>query len=249
MGVKSGEPGRGTDGRKSRWSAHRAARREEFIDAALRALAEHGPELHIGHVAQQAGVSKPVLYRQFADKADLLAALQERGVTMLIERVVPALDDSLPPLDRIRGAIDGFFSLLDEHPNLYWLAARTIPTGPRGEGTGVHAGKALTSAELTRIFDESLHFFGLDTRGAEPWAHAIVGMVQNTAEWWLEKQSMSRREVVDRLTEMVWAALDGFLRGYGITLDPKVPIGPDHVMSATPRHAPWRTAPPATEES
>lgn len=248
MRVKSGEPERIPDGRKSRWTAHRAARREEFIDAALRALAVHGPELHIGHVAQQAGVSKPVLYRQFADKADLLAALQERGVAMLVDRVMPALDDSLPPLDRVRGAIDGFFSLLEEHPNLYWLAARTIPAGPRGEGTGVRAGKALTAAELTRIFDEGLHFFGLDTRGAEPWAHAIVGMVQNTAEWWLEKRTMSRQEVVDRLTEMVWANIDGFLRGYGIELDPKVPISPDQVMSASPRHSPWST-PPVNEES
>ncbi|MFF8815334.1 TetR/AcrR family transcriptional regulator [Streptomyces pactum] len=248
MGVKSGGPGRVPDGRSSRWTAHRAARREEFVDAALRALAVHGPDLHIGHVAEQAGVSKPVLYRQFADKADLLAALRERGVAMLVVRVAPALDDGLPPLERVRGAIDGFFSLLEEHPNLYRLAARTVPAGPGGGGSGVRTGKALTAAELTRVFDEALHHLGLDTRGAEPWAHAVVGMVHNTAEWWLEKRPMSRQEIVDRLTEMVWAAIDGFLRGYGIELDPKSPIGPDQMMAAARRHPRWPAAAASDEE-
>lgn len=234
-GVKGGEADRSVDGRSARWSSHRAARREEFVDAALRAVARHGPDVSIAQVAAEAGVSKPVLYRQFTDKADLLVAVQERGTALLLDRLVPAINAHLATVARIRGAIDAFFSVLDDYPNLYWLAARSVPVGPAAESNGVQAGKALAAAALSHVFDENLRAFGLDAAGAEPWAHAIVGMVQNTAEWWLREAPMSRPDVVDHLTTIVWAAVDGFLRHHGITIDPDAPLDPGRILSPAAR--------------
>lgn len=223
------------DGRKERWSAHRAARRREFVDAALRSLAADGPELRVERVAAEAGVSKPVLYRQFTGKADLLAALHERATAMLVEFLAPALDPSVSPNEQIRRAVDGFFAVLDDHPNFYRLVSRTAdPSASAHEGHGVQAGVALAAVTLTGLFDEHLHAFGLDTRGAKPMAHAIVGMVHSTADWWLDTDDMNRKEVVDHLTPLVWAVLDSYLRRCGVVLDPDVPISSDDILLATP---------------
>ncbi|MFC7304689.1 TetR/AcrR family transcriptional regulator [Streptomyces monticola] len=249
MGVKGGPQGRTADGRKERWRSHRAARREEFIDAALRALTKYGPELRVDKVAAEAGVSKPVLYRQFSGKTDLLEALHERATALLIERLVPAFDSSLAPVAQVRGAVDAFFSVLDEHPNLYWLVSRTIPSGPSREGTGVRRGKALAATTLTQLFDEYLHAFGLDTRGAEPMAQVIVGMVHHTAEWWLESKSMTREEAVGFLTPVVWSAIDGFLAQQGVRIDPDVPVSPDDILSGLQRRPTFRPPRAAHEES
>ena len=46
------EPVKG-DARRDRWRSHREARREEFIQAALRALAKHGPDFGMEHVAAE----------------------------------------------------------------------------------------------------------------------------------------------------------------------------------------------------
>ena len=58
------------DGRTTRWDAHRDQRRAELVLAAVRAIDQHGPDAGIADIAAEAGVSRPVLYRYFADKDD-----------------------------------------------------------------------------------------------------------------------------------------------------------------------------------
>src|SRR6478609_6793984 len=72
------------DGRRSRWTAHRAARREELIDAAIRSIRAHGAEVGMDRIAADAHTSKPVVYRYFADKTDLHRAVTQRVVGTII---------------------------------------------------------------------------------------------------------------------------------------------------------------------
>ena len=62
------------DGRTTRWDAHRDQRRAELVQAAVRAIDQHGPDVTIADIAAEAGVSKPVLYRYFTDKDQPRAA-------------------------------------------------------------------------------------------------------------------------------------------------------------------------------
>ncbi len=87
--VKPVMPG---DARRDRWTAHREQRRREFVDAALRVLEAQGPGLLMDSVAAGAGVTKPVLYRYFSDKAALVRALDERGSQILLDRLLPAIN-------------------------------------------------------------------------------------------------------------------------------------------------------------
>ena len=66
------------DGRSTRWDAHRAQRRETIVDAALSLLGETGPDFGLDQVAARAGVTKPVIYRFFGDRAALVYAMGER---------------------------------------------------------------------------------------------------------------------------------------------------------------------------
>lgn len=208
------------DGRRSRWSGHRQQRREEFVEAALRVLAKFGPDLPIEAVAAEAGVSKPVLYRYFNDKAALVAALGEAGSAALLARMLPAMQSDRPPLERVRDTVGAYFALIDEQPNLYWLLARWPST------ESVQRDKDLIATALTAILGDYLRVFGLDSGGAEPWAYGLTGLVQSTGEWWLSRRSMSRVHVVGYVTELIWAALSGVLRDAGVVLDPARPLPP-----------------------
>ena len=75
--------------------------------------------------------------------------------------------------------------------------------------------------------------FEIDSGAAEPWAHGIVGMVQNVGEWWLERQSMSRDAVVEYLTQIIWVAIEGIMRQHGIQLDPNKPLQLNKVVKLT----------------
>ena len=50
---------------------------------------------------------------------------------------------------------------------------------------------------------------GRDPAPAAIWGRAIVGMVQNTAAWWIGGADISRREAVDALTDLVWVGIVG----------------------------------------
>jgi AcrR family transcriptional regulator len=218
------------DARRDRWRSHREARREEFVQAALRALARHGPDFGMDDVAAEAGVTKPVLYRHFTDKADLYLALGRYGTELLFDRLVPALNNEEAPVPRIRKSLDAYFSVIEEHPNLYRLLIR------RQFGRDVVAeDKELIGAALSRLLGDYLRAMDLDSGAAEPWGHGIVGLVQNVSEWWLERRTMSRDAVVEYLTQIIWAAIDGIVRQHGIAIDPHKPIEVNKVVKLSRR--------------
>jgi AcrR family transcriptional regulator len=220
--VKPGDGPR--DARRDRWSAHRAERRQQFVAAALRVLDATGPELLMDSVAAEAGVTKPVLYRYFADKAALVKALSELGSGLLLDRLLPAINSDSPALARVRDAVGAYFAVIDEHPNLYWLLARAAGTDG-GRGTDpVQRDREFIATTLTAVIGDYLRAYGLDSGAAEPWAYGITGLVQSTGEWWLERRSMNRAHAVEYVTQLIWAALAGVLREAGIVADPDQPL-------------------------
>jgi AcrR family transcriptional regulator len=88
--ARSDTPRRDDDGRSTRWSAHREARRAELVEAAVAAIDHLGPLAGVEDIAAAAGVSKPVLYRYFSDKADLHTAVGTWGADLVLERLLPA---------------------------------------------------------------------------------------------------------------------------------------------------------------
>jgi hypothetical protein len=84
--------------------------------------------------------------------------------------------------------------------------------------------KELIAQALSTLLGDYLRAMSLDSGAAEPWAHGIVGMVQNVSEWWLERKTMSREAVVEYLTQIIWSAIDGFTRSHGVAIDPNKPL-------------------------
>ena len=64
-------PVREADGRRLRWTEHRAQRREAFVVAGVAAIDQHGQSASAEQIAESAGVSRTVLYRYFRDRDDL----------------------------------------------------------------------------------------------------------------------------------------------------------------------------------
>jgi AcrR family transcriptional regulator len=181
-------------------------------------------------VAAAAGVTKPVLYRHFEDKADLYLALGRRGTEILFDQLVPAINAELAPVPRIRMALNAFFTVIEEHPNLYRLLARGNFAAKVADADVVAEDKELIATALTALLGDYMRTFGMDSGAAEPWAYGIVGMVQNTGEWWLDRRSMSLDSVVEYLTQLIWAAIDGLARQQGVVLDPNLPLEANKVV-------------------
>jgi len=201
-----------SDGRSTRWDDHREARRAELVEAAVRAIDTHGPDAPVADIAAEAGVSKPVLYRFFADKAELHAAVGKWGAELVLANLMPALLSDAPPRERTKAAVDAYLSTIELHPQVFLLLVRN-PTGdPLAEG------KASVAAAMARSLNDGLRSLGVDSGGAEPWAHGLVGLGLSVGEWWLERRTMSRAAVSRYLTAFVWHAFAGIVEEYDVDL-------------------------------
>lgn len=214
------------DGRNTRWDAHRDQRRTELVQAAVRAIDQHGPDASIADIAAEAGVSKPVLYRYFADKDELHAAVGQWGADEVLTRMLPAVRSDEPVRDRVAAAVDAYLSTLEEHPQVFLLLVRHRGSDP------LAGGKAAITAAFTRVLGDTLRGLGVDAAGAEPWAQGLVGLGLATGEWWLERETMSRAAVGRYLTAFVWHALEGAAGELGVPLSALDP--PPGSSAATP---------------
>jgi AcrR family transcriptional regulator len=208
--------GRVADGRSTRWDQHREARRAELVAAAVTAIDQHSNAASIDEIARAAGVSKPVLYRYFADKADLHAAVGQWGATLVLERLEPALAAPLPLKERVSRAVSAYFEVIEQHPQVFLLLVQQ----PSGSADPLSDGKATVAAALAEVIGGALSDLRRDTRAADPWAQAVVGLGLSTAEWWLTNRTMSRTEVSSHLVELIWGAAVGISRHRGPAIAP-----------------------------
>lgn len=208
------QPERAPDGRRSRWTEHRAQRRRAFVSAGVQAIDRYGADASAEQIAGIAQVSRTVLYRYFRDREDLRQAIADRIVASVVASVLPSLQlnrDSTPHgvIEATVGVIVGW---LDEHPNLYHFL--------RGRRTGatleaVENTLAEQVAALLRVFLTSV---GLDAAPAPPLAYGIVGLVESCGGWWLAKRTMSRESFTELVCTAVWHLLEGAVRAHDIDI-------------------------------
>ena len=99
--------------------------RARILDAAFRVMARGIATLSIPAVAREAGVSVPTIYRHFATKLDLLAAVYPHGLRRA------ALNQPAPPrsIEELRDAMRAYF----EHVESYDDLARAAMASPASE--------------------------------------------------------------------------------------------------------------------
>jgi AcrR family transcriptional regulator len=196
------------DGRKGRWAGHREQRRAELTAAAIDAIRELGPEVGMEAIAAHAGVSKPVLYRYFADKSELWLAVGQQAGALVLDTIVPAVAAVREERDAIGAAIDAYLGHIAADPHLYQFVVHQ-PDISRGRDVVADVVDTVASG-LARIFGDSLRARGLDSGAALPWAYGVVGYVQAVGDWWLrQQQPISREALGDYLTAFLWNGVSG----------------------------------------
>jgi AcrR family transcriptional regulator len=99
--------------------------RERILDATVRVIAEGLAFVSVPQVAREAGVSVPTVYRHFATKRDLLAAVYPHAVRRagMDEVVIPR------SMDELRGGLRAYFERTDSFGDL----ARAAMANPAAE--------------------------------------------------------------------------------------------------------------------
>jgi AcrR family transcriptional regulator len=196
------------DGRKGRWAGHREQRRAELTAAAIDAIRRLGPDVGMDAIAAHAGISKPVLYRYFADKSELWLAVGQQAAGMVLDAIAPAVASVREERAAIAAAIDAYLAHIAADTDLYQFVVHQ-PDIVRGRDVVADVVDTVASG-LARIFGDRLRARGLDSGAALPWAHGVVGYVQAAGDWWLrQQQPLSREALSEYLTTLLWSGVSG----------------------------------------
>lgn len=184
-----------------------AARREELLDAAADAIRACGPDASMADMAQAAGVSRPILYDHFGDRAGVAAALAARAADDLATGLSRVFGEARPVREAVARGIDIFCRFVEEEPDLY----RFLETAATPADAATM--EATIGGPLGMVFSGALEAAGKDPAPGVVWGHAALGMVFAAAEWWSTTKRISRRRLVEHLTDL----LAGGLESAGIT--------------------------------
>jgi AcrR family transcriptional regulator len=155
----------------------------------------------MAELAAAAGITKPILYDHFGDKAGLGAALAGRVVDELNETLLAGLGVGASAEERLRATVDAFIGFVEREPQLY----RYLVAGGFDDMDLV----SQVGNQITIVLRTALQAGGRDSGPAEAWSYAIIGAVFVAAEWWLARPVLSREQLVDDLCRLLWAGLGG----------------------------------------
>jgi AcrR family transcriptional regulator len=187
-----------------------AARRERIVAAALSAFAAGGyAETSMGAIAEQAGVTRAVLYDHFDSKQSLyLAVLSERNAAFLLH-VGARIGGDGGPHERMRETVETVFAFAEHDPESWKLL---FGGGAPAEGEPARASRQI-HAELvgavTALLAADAERAGIDPASAEfeAMVEMLIAALTGAVAWRDSRPAVSRERVADAALELLWRGL------------------------------------------
>jgi AcrR family transcriptional regulator len=216
------------DGRAARWQGHNQERRRRVVEAAIAMVEEGVGELSLQDVGVRAGLSRSVVYRLFADRRELDAAVQREVLAGIMDELLAAmvLEETLRAT--MRRVIGVYVDWAASHPRLHRVADYDTAVDGNGPLQQVVGQIATSAVELLEAIVDRLRVERTKPPRdiTLPFAHGMVGMVFGTVRSWVHQQvgGTDADLLVSLLTDAVWAQVDVLLRTVGIEVDADRPL-------------------------
>ena len=175
--------------------------RQRLLDDAMAAIRLHGSSVSVENIAVQAGVSKPVIYAEFGDKAGIADALALERAQQMERSLIAQLADS-EPLDTsmaVQLGASAVIGLLVDEPEVYGFIVRSMRDSDRG---------VLDNPLVRTLHDRVGMLISLLAPDADKAMVSVVtdgmfGFIFAMVESWQVAQEPSQEEVVRMIVTLV----------------------------------------------
>ena len=177
----------------------RPEREQRMLEVAGRLFAHRGYHaVSMDEVAEQADVSKPMVYAYFGSKDGLYLAYVEQAGKELLARIRDAADPSDEPHARLHAGVLEFLRFVDERRDGW--AVLYAEAAARGGPLAIQIAELRSRIAfiVKRLLQESTGTDGeaaLATASLEGVAHAVVGAGESLANWWLAHPDIEAEQV------------------------------------------------------
>ncbi len=181
-----------------------AERRALIVEAAGRLFGERGYDgTRLDDVAAAAGVTKPILYRHFADKRALYVALLERHRDDLpgFAAAIPA-DGTVR--ERVRAVLEVWLAYVHGHDYAWRMLFRDTGGGPEVQPVRaeVHARARAVLVDMIGLLGEA----DIPHAEREPLAELMSMGMANLVLWAMDEPGASDEAILDAMTR-TWTGL------------------------------------------
>ena len=138
-----------------------AERREQLLDVTKQIVGEHGfHQLSIEMIAQQAGITRPVVYQHFEDLDALLEAMLQREALRALSQLSGILPQSVPSdgdrSTELLAALRGYLETIQSDPVTWRLVLMPPEGAPRVLRETVENGRDAVVAALAQVVGPGL---------------------------------------------------------------------------------------------
>jgi AcrR family transcriptional regulator len=171
-------------------------RREQIVDAAGQVLARRPPaEVTFEEIADEAGISRALVYNYFGDRAALLAAVYLRSFDQLDQDLAAALDAAHAPVDQVADVVHCYVRFARANAPAW----RQLPLAGTIDHPSIEGARRRRLARLA------------DAWGGTPEARivavGIAGLLEAVTVDWVDAGAVDSDELAALLVTLVWSGL------------------------------------------
>ncbi len=158
----------------------------------------------VGAIAEQAGISKPLIYNYFGSKEGLYEACLDRGGAIVAEEIERIARGDAVGIERGMQTLAGMFAILEPQPYLWRLFFDpTAPsTGPIADSVTLYADRIGKLAEegVTELMALAGNSDELDISAMTA---VWLGIVDSLMAWWLDHPTETADQMIQRCMRLL----------------------------------------------
>ncbi|MFI6758371.1 TetR/AcrR family transcriptional regulator [Micromonospora sp. NPDC050417] len=187
----------------------RAVREQQMLDAAVKVFSQRGYHAaSMDEIAEDAGISKPMVYAYLGTKETLFIACLHREGTRMMEAIVGAVNAELPPDEQLRRGLRAFFGFVGAHRD-GWTVLYRQARGEQPFAGELAEMRARVVEVVTALLRRNLPVPSEGTREVretdlEVMAYALVGATESLADWLSDHPSEDPERLAARLMNATW---------------------------------------------
>jgi AcrR family transcriptional regulator len=185
-----------TSHQRTRTRLDPAVRRQQIAEAAARVFAEHDPaEVSFEAVAEEAGVSRALVYSYFGDRGSLFAAAYTYEQARLDADIDGALESMGDDRDRLARAVAAYLQFAWRHRKEWEL----IASASASRHPAVREAVGARTDQIARSLGGSPE--------ARLLVRGVIGMLEAAAVHTLEQDEVDHATLAELLTQVIWAGV------------------------------------------
>jgi AcrR family transcriptional regulator len=183
-------------------------RRDQVVAAAAELFDSTGyARVTMGDIAQQVGIAKPTLYHYFDSKDDILLAIHEEFIDLLISRHEQRRLGDLPPEELLLEAMGDILELMETHRGhvrVFFEHHRELPSEARA---AIRTKRDSYEAAVQGLFGEAAQAGSFVAQDPRLSALAMFGMCNWAYQWYRPGGTLTPRQVAERFWRLLVCGL------------------------------------------